>query len=48
MEEVVPKMAYRRGSNAGLSEELYPADDVHRCYRRIFLSVLSCIGKRRL
>jgi len=48
MEEVVPKVAHRSGSDAGQSGrgESGPAEDVRRRCMKNSLSVLSCICKR--
>jgi len=49
MEEVVPKMARRRGSDAGQSRrrgESDPAESVRRRCMKNSPTVLSCIGKR--
>jgi len=48
MEEVAPKMAHRRGSDAGNpgGGESDPAERVRRCCMKNSLFVLSCIGKR--
>jgi len=43
IEEVVPKMARRRGSEGG---ELVPIESVRRRCKKNAPSVLSCIGKR--
>jgi len=44
----VPKIAHRRGSDAGQSRrnELDPADDVRRRCKKNSPFVLSCIDKR--
>jgi len=49
MEEVVPKMARRRGSYAGNpgGSESDPAEGVHRRCMKNSPSVLFCVGKRR-
>jgi len=48
MEEVVPKMARRKGSDAGSQggDESYPAEGVRRRCMKNSLSVLSCRSKR--
>jgi len=48
MEELVPKMACRRGSDVGnpRGSECDPAEGVPRRYKKNYHSILSCIGKR--
>jgi len=46
MEEAVPKMARRKGSDVGQPRRLDPAEGVRRRCKKKSPSVLSCIGKR--